>query len=344
LLLTFTKKLINSILYLLIKVFFMVSLSNVFSSKKAFFAFFALAVFIAGSLLLAGCATPATDNSGQGKIKVAVDIYPYEFLVKQIGGDKVGVSRLFPDGVEPHTYEPSPQDIVSVQQSDIFIYNGQALNSFESQIVKDLPSGTVVVSASDGLGLIAAGSSDGEASTGSNGISYNPHIWLDPQNMIIISRHIESALENASPSDAQYFKANEAALVSRLESLDSSLSRESASFSKRQYVGFHPAFNYFNRRYNLSYAANIEEIAGIEPSAQEMAGIIDIVRANNISAIYAEPLFDPRSAEAISKNSGAQVLYLDPLASLLPEKKQQGMDYFSIMRENMDSLAKSLGD
>lgn len=321
----------------------MFSLSNAFSSKKAFFAFFAIAVFMAGGLLLAGCATPATGDSGQGKIQVAADIYPYEFLVRQIGGDKVDVSRLFPDGVEPHTYEPSPQDIVAVQKADIFVYNGIALNSFESQIVKDLPAKTQLVLASDGIDLVAGGHDEGEAPASGSDISYNPHIWLDPQNMIIISGHIEQALEKASPADAAYFKANQQALVARLESLDSNLSKQAASFSRKQYVGFHPAFTYFNRRYGLSYAANIEEIAGIEPSAQEMANIIDIVAANNISAIYAEPLFDSRSAEAISKNSGAQVLYLDPLPSLLSDKKQAGEDYVSIMQENMDSLAKSLG-
>ncbi|HQT44962.1 MAG TPA: zinc ABC transporter substrate-binding protein, partial [Candidatus Micrarchaeota archaeon] len=94
--------------------------------------FLGFSVLFAAALVMAlsGCTSTRPANDGTGKLRVAVDIYPYEFLAQQIGGDKVSVVRLFPDGVEPHTYEPAPQDIVAIQQSDVFVYNGIPMNSF----------------------------------------------------------------------------------------------------------------------------------------------------------------------------------------------------------------------
>ncbi len=317
--------------------------------KISIIILFALPLF----LIIAGCASSLQNplNGNPEKIQVAVDIYPYEFLVKQIGGDKVDVIRLFPDGVEPHTYEPSMSDVVRIQNSRIMVYNGIPLNALESKIVSDLNAKTTVISASEGIELLKghvdgnlaepAGASPTRGDLSSD-ISYDPHIWLDPLNMIKVSRQIESVLANASPSDAEYFHANTQNLISRLEKLDSDLQAKAGSFRSKEYVGFHPAFNYFNRRYGLKYAANIEEIAGIEPTAQEMAGILETVKAHKISAIYAEPLFDSRSADAISRESGTKVLFLNPMHTLTSQDLGASMDYFGIMEQNMDSLAKTL--
>ena len=298
-------------------------------------------------LLLAGCTQPGTENPTATatltptatevahKPIIVVTTYFLEDFAKQVAGDGATVVNLLPDGTNPHTYEPSPKDLELINSADIFVFNGAGLEPYAARIAKTLPQNVRVIEASTGLTLVEAEDKDHGA--------YDPHVWLDPMMAKMEIRGMRNAIISVDPDNSLYYQARMSAYYEKIDELDAYIENVTANLSSRKYVGFHPAFTYFNARYNLSYAAVIEEFAGDEPSAQEMAAIVDAARATNITTIFAEPFFDPRAAQAIAKEINGKVELLNPLATLTAEDRAAGKDYLSVMKENADTLARVLG-
>jgi zinc transport system substrate-binding protein len=293
------------------------------------FAFLAIVSLI----LLFGC-TSTQGSESNGKLKVVVTAYFLEDFIKGVGKDKVQVENLLPDGANPHSFEPSPRDIQRAYSADIFIFNGAGLEPYAQQLSQSLPDSVLVLEASKGLSLL-------EASDKDHGY-FDPHVWLDPLLAKEQVEKIRDALSKKDPANAEYYKLNAQAYIKRLDDLDSYLLEQTSKFKKKSYIGFHPSFTYFNKRYGLSYAGVIEEFAGDEPSAQEMANIVQVTRENNIRAVFSEPFLDSRSANAIAKEINGKVLVLNPLHTLTPEDRAKGKDYFSVMNDNVEALGEVL--
>ncbi len=307
---------------------------------------FSLCVALA-FVLLAGCAQPAvtatpeptaaatvTPTAAYHKPVIVVTTYFLEDFARQVAGDGATVVNLLPDGANLHTYEPSPKDLELINSADIFVFNGAGLEPYAENVAKSLPKTVRVVEASAGLTLVESGDKD-------YGL-YDPHAWLDPMMAKRELIWIQNALISADSKNSEYYQARTSAYFTSLDELDAYIENRTANLSSREYIGFHPAFTYFNARYNLSYAAVIEEFAGDEPSAQEMARIVDTARATNIRTVFAEPFLDPRAANAIAKEINGTVEILNPLETLTAEDRANGKDYLSVMRENADTLSKVL--
>lgn len=304
-----------------------------------------------------GCASPVGADAG-GKPRVVVTTYFLEDFAKGVGGDKVEVVNLLPDGANPHSYEPSPVDVMKAHNAQVLVYNGAGLEPYVQSLAESLPSSVVVVEASKGMQLIASeheheheeehGEYEEEHEEEAaqhephqHGY-YDPHVWLDP---LLAKQEVEAirlGLVQADPQNADYYSSRALAYTQKLDALDEEIRSSTALFSRREYIGFHPSFTYFNARYNLSYAAVIEEFAGQEPNAQELARIVDVTREKNISTVFSEPFLDPRAAEAIAREINGQVLVLNPLATLTPADRAEGKEYFSVMRKNVGQLRKVL--
>lgn len=301
-------------------------------------------------LLLAGCTqqvpqTPATGATASPAVAptaaayhkpvVVVTTYFLEDFAKQVAGQGATVVNLLPDGTNPHTYEPSPKDLELINSADIFVFNGAGLEPYAERVAKTLPRTVRVVEASSGIALANATDKDRGA--------YDPHVWLNPMMAKKELLWIRNALISVDSKNSAYYQARTSDYFSKLDELDIYIEGKTANLSSREYVGFHPAFAYFNARYNLSYAAVIEEFAGDEPSAQEMAAIVDAARATNITTIFSEPFLDPRAANAIAKEINGTVRTLNPLHTLTAENRAAEKDYISVMKENADTLATVLG-
>ena len=299
-------------------------------------------------LLLSGCTQPGAQSQAANvtasatpaavlahKPVIVVTTYFLEDFAKQVAGGGANVVNLLPDGTNPHAYEPSPKDLELINSADIFVFNGAGLEPYAERIAKTLPQSVRVIEASAGLALVEAQDKDHGA--------YDPHVWLDPMMAKKELLGIRNALISVDQKNSGYYQARTSAYFTQLDELDAYIENRTANLPSRKYVGFHPAFTYFNARYNLSYAAIIEEFAGDEPSAQEMAAIVDTARATNITTIFAEPFLDPRAATAIAKEINGTVAVLNPLHTLTAEDRAKGKDYLSVMRENADTLARVLG-
>jgi len=280
---------------------------------------FSVAVVAAGGLL-AGCGGPGAD-SGAGKVVAA--FYPLAFAAEQIAGSSVDVRNLTPAGAEPHDLELTAGDVRDVDGAKLVLYLG---NGF-------MPGLETAVEGRRGpsLDLLAGETLRSEA--GDGGAS-DPHIWLDPVRYAAMVRSIGSALGDDAAGGR---------LARRLERLDAELRQGLARCQRRQIVTSHAAFGYLAERYGLAQVP-LEGLAPeAEPSARDIARLVDVVRNSGATTVFFETLVSPKLAETVAREAGVETAVLNPLEGLTDDEIATGADYFSVMRANLAALQKALG-
>jgi len=287
---------------------------------------------------LVGCASRGTGTTPGGKINVTATFYPLFEAARQVGGDKASVSTLVPPGTEPHEFEPTPRDIVSLSKAKMLIHNGAGLEPWMVRILPDLDkAGIEVVNASKNADLLQM-TDEGDPSKKVS----DPHFWLDPVIMQRIVNAIKDAYVRVDPVSKSYYEANAAAYVAQLEALNQKYQTALAGYTRRTIVTSHDAFSYMARRYGLE----VIFIAGLspeaEPSAQQLAEITRLVKERGIKYIFFETLVSPRLAETVAKEVGAHTLVLNPLEGLTSQEMQSGKSYISVMEENLANLKTAL--
>jgi len=244
------------------------------------------------------------------------------------------VITLLRPGDSPHTYEPTSRDMKAVAQATLLVINGAGLDFWVEKLKSAASDNMVVVDTSAVLaeeGLLLSGDEhDG---------GVNPHYWLDP---VLAQKQVEaiaSALIAADPDNKDFYLENAADYIAELQSLDEEIKSITQSFSSREFITFHPAWTYFANRYGLVEAAVSEEAPGKEPTIDEQRQIIDLVRELKVKAIFAEPQFSTKAADAIASDSGAEVLLLDPIGG----PKLAGKDsYIALMRYNVGQMGEAM--
>ena len=304
-----------------------------------------------GITALLGCqaSAPASTDSaqapeGQAKVKVVASFYPMADFAQKIGGDHVEVTNLCPAGTEPHEWEPSPTDITSIEESQVFVYNGADMEGWVKDALESVDTQkTQVVEASDGIQLRAADHShdadgDEEAEEG----THDPHVWLNPENAKAEAKNIMDALVAADPDNKADYEANYEKYAQEFDELDAEFSQKLSQTKGKTIVVSHEAFGYLCDRYGLTQMPITGMDAEGEPDAQAMAQVIDFVRQNDVKVIFSEDLVSPKVAEQIANETGASCEVLNPIEGLTDDQLAQGEDYFSVMRSNLDELVSAL--
>jgi len=255
------------------------------------------------AILLSGCISQNGQDSGSasGKIKVAATIAPLGEFVKAVGGDRVTVTVIVPPAAEPHTFEPTPSQMVELAGADLFVKNGAGLEFWLDRILQ-ANAGAAVVDTSQGIALL--NESQGEI---------DPHIWLSLRNAAVQVKDICSGLSRIDPQNKEFYIKNRDDYLQRLADLDSQLNSTFAGKKSRIFIVHHPAWTYFASDYNLTQVALMQEEK--EPGPRYLAEVISLARQNNITTIFVEPQFNPKSAEVIAREMNASVVTLDPLAA-----------------------------
>jgi zinc transport system substrate-binding protein len=194
----------------------------------------------------------------------------------------------------------------------------------------------LVVVASEGQEILEGHEHGDEGEDHGHGGGGNPHVWLSPRSAMLQVQVIRDALIQKDPERSASYRANAEAFLGELKSLDLEIRDSVAAFSTRRFIAFHAAWAYFARDYGLEQAAVVERTPGHEPSPSEIARIIQTARAIEAKAIFAEPQFSTKAAETIAEESGAKVLFLNPLG-LPPENR-----YLDLMRYNLGEISKAL--
>jgi ABC-type Zn uptake system ZnuABC Zn-binding protein ZnuA len=277
---------------------------------------------------MAGCVKAGDTRVTERRLPVVASIPPLADFVRQVGGDRVIVETLVPPGASPHTYELTPAQLRKVSQARLLVLNGIGLEYWADEVISAAENpGLIVVTTSDGLEILVGDETEG---------SGNPHVWLSPRNAIHQVEAIRDALLATDPDGTEGYRARAEEYIEELQALDREIRQAVAAFSNREFIAFHPAWVYFARDYGLIQAGVVEAAPGREPSPEDIAAIVETARRIGARAIFAEAQFSPNAVEMIAEESGAQVLFLNPLG-VPPE-----YDYLDMMRYNLGEMSKAL--
>ena len=296
-------------------------------------------VFLAlsAALLLVGCSNTEAKHNG---LQVSATFFPLYEAAKEIAGDKATITSIVPNGVEPHDYDPTSSDITGIGNADVFIETGVGFGTVEQKLSNGLGGGTIIVNASEGVGLVQGGqdasASAGQAGSASTGV--DPHFWLSPKRMIIVADNVKAGLEQVDPSNTAVYETNTADFKRKLQALDSEYRSGLVNCKKDTILTSHDAFGYLASDYGFKqiYISGLSPDA--EPTPQALAQLVDTAKNDNITVIFFEDLVDPRIAQTIAGEVGAQTMVLSPLEG----SKNQNDDYFSLMRKNLERLRIAL--
>jgi ABC-type Zn uptake system ZnuABC Zn-binding protein ZnuA len=280
--------------------------------------------------------------SAQNPINIVVTIPVLKDLAEQVGGAHVQVKSLLSGYENEHTYSPRPTDLVAVRKAQLLFEIGTGLEVWVASLVKNAGSPSLrVVTTSQGVGLIRDHSDLHHHAPGENGDGAsggNPHIWLDPENVAIILRHITDALSKIDPAHAEAYRHNQAAYLQQLNRLQNELSDRVKSLSDRRFVAHHPAWPYMARRFGFDIADTIQVQTGTEPSALQLQALIDKIRKNRIKVIVSEIQLSQKLPNLLSKETKARVVVLTTLPGGLPGTET----YLDMLRYNVLQLASAL--
>ena len=250
--------------------------------------------------------------------KVIVSLAPTKYLVERIAGDKVIVEKFVPSGASPHSYEPTPRQLLDAASGVLWFRIGEGFEGRTLDVIKDK---TKIVNLRDGLPLLSGPS----CKCHPNDI-YDPHIWLSIPLLKIQAQTITNALSGILPDSKPLFEANLAKLQEDLSTLDFELQGVMLKCPRKFILVTHPAFGYFCRDYGLTQLSI--EVDGKEPTARQMTDLIQIARAQNIDRLILEPQHNTKGGFRVAAELNIPVIWLDP--------------YQENVMENLKAIAKAI--
>lgn len=261
-------------------------------------------------ILLAACQQQPKKNPEERIITVTME--PQRYFTEAIAGDKFSVRSMVPKGSSPETYDPTPQQLVDLGESEAYLRIGYI--GFEQTWMDRLLNNTPhiqVFDTSKGIDLIFEAGEDHGDHHHPGGVE--PHVWSSTTNALIIAGNIFKALCALDKDNEAYYRNRYDSLCQRIEQTDSLIRRKlSAPNTDRAFIIYHPALSYFARDYGL-HQISIEE-GGKEPSPAHLKGLMDICKAEGVHVIFVQPEFDQRNAEIIAKQTGTTVVPINPLS------------------------------
>ncbi|MET7908211.1 metal ABC transporter substrate-binding protein [Streptomyces avermitilis] len=295
---------------------------------------------------LSACSDSSAAGGGNGgKLDVVASFYPMQYLAEQIGGKHVRVTSLTQPGQEPHDLEISAQQTVQLEKSDAVLYLKNLQPAVDDAVAQsgvrtkiDAASLTTLEKHGNEVGGHAAAHDDteGEESGGTD-----PHIWLDPVKYSEVARGVGKALEKADPKHAADYRKNTAALVKKLDGLNTQYADGLRNTRTKVFVTTHAAFGYLAERYGLTE----EAISGLdpesEPSGNRVKQLERMARADGVSTVFYETLVSDKTAKTVAKDARLRTDVLDPIEGIT--EKSRGTDYFQVMESNLKALRTALG-
>jgi len=299
-------------------------------------------VFTALAMLASSGCGPAASSSAAGSggpptaaadaIKVVATTTVFADIVQNVGGSRVVATSIIPAGVGPEDYEPKPDDARKLSDAKLVVSNGVGLDNFLDRLLASGTGGkTPQLVLGDGIPTITV---DGEA---------NPHFWLDPS---LVKQYyvpkIAAKLSDIDPAGKATYDANAAAYSSTLDSLDAELKAKIATIpeANRKLVTFHDAFPYFARHFGFELVGVILANVGQEPTAADLAALVDKVKSAGVKAVFSEAQFSPKLSQTLAQEAGVTkvvtTLYNDALGPAPADS------YLGLMRWNVDQIVAAL--
>lgn len=310
-------------------------------------------------VLLCGCEKRAgsTAPAARGKLAIVATLFPLYDIARTVGGERVDVTLLLPPGVEPHSFQPRPDDLVRMRASDIFLYTNRYMEPWalalagnlaaEKLLLVDASTGVTFLKGEGvghGAGADAPAGDEHRHHSHENGAGMDPHIWLDFGNAAIMVDNIAAALSQRDPAGKEYYRARAVEYRARLDRLDrdyrAALSHCDATTLLH---GGHYTFGYLAARYGLRYRSAAAVNADAEPTPATLVELVRLVRTLGLRHVYSEELLSPRVAEMIAREAGVTVLMLHGAHNVSREEFSAGITFPALMEKNLASLKTGLG-
>ena len=286
-------------------------------------------------LALAACTAPTISSAATDVPMVLATTTFLADITRNVAGDKLVVDSLLPVGADPHAFQATPQDVAKISESELVIANGADYEHFLEALLENADGERTVVEASSGITPHAAPE---------NEPGVDPHMWLNPKNVIIYVENIRDALTDLDPQGASVYSANAAAYIKELEELDTWIARQVDRIpaKKRLLVTNHEAFGYFAERYGFTVVGTaVESFSSVaSPSAHQLAALTDQIKSSGAPAIFLDEVENSSLAQQIASETGVSVvtdLHLESLTDGPP-----AATYIDMMRYNVTQIVNAL--
>lgn len=294
---------------------------------------------------LSGCDFTGKKSNG-GKLKIMTTLFPQYDFAKQVAKDKAEVKLLLPPGVESHTFEPTAADVISINESDIFLYTGKYMEPWVENIVAgSIDSDVKVKDVSSGIHLMKIERDDDHDHESNHYHTYDPHIWLDLSLACKIVDNIKDTLSEVDPTNASYYESNAKEYKNQLVMLDQDFYTAVEGAKHKSIVfGGRFAHAYFVKRYRLGYETAFNGCsAETEPSLQSISEIIKFIKDNDIPCVYYEEFSEPKVAKSIALQTGVKLLQFTTAHNVTKDQFENGVSFLDIMKGNLKNLKVGLG-
>ena len=263
----------------------------------------------------------------------------YEFA-SAIGGERVSISKIIPDGVNAHHFEPRARDLAALHYADLFIMSGFGFEPWADAAARAAGnSALIVIDASRGVEPIAldCGEHCNSHKHSHHHGAYDPHIWLSLRNAVIMAENIKLAFIDADPGGADYYRQNFADFTGRLDALFDEYYRRFQSVQNRVIVVSHAVFSYLCRDFGLFQSSIQGVFTEGEPNARALSRLVEFSRENNVTAVLTEHLAPPLVAQTLANEIGVDVRVVYTI-----ENAEDGLSYLERMARNLSIIYEVL--
>lgn len=266
---------------------------------------------------------------------IYTSIYPLEYIVQEIAGDKVTVKSIYPPGVDAHTYEPTSKEITELADGDAFIYMGAGMESFSETIAEALKN--------QDMTFVEIGKQDElfSSDTSSDGVDVDPHIWLDPMRMIQMAEMITKELSELDEDNKTFYLENLSQFTEKMTVLDEEFANELSDKTKLEILVAHAAYGYWEQRYDIKQIPISGLSSSDEPSQKELTSIAKLADDKELEYVIFDVASENKVASILQEHIGAEALYIHNLEVLTEEDIKEGEDYYSLMEKNLQTLKKA---
>ena len=281
------------------------------------------------------------EQASDEPVNVTVSIVPEKYFIERVGGEHVNVNVMVGPGDSPHTYEPKAEQMTALSNAAVYFSIGVDFESAWMERIAAANSDMQIIDLSAALDKIPMSSGhhhEGEeteesADSTEEESNIDPHVWTSPENVSAMAETIYQTLAEVDPQNEADYQANLDAFQADISSLEDEINASLEGIASNSFIVFHPAWGYFARDFGLEQIAI--EIEGSEPSAQELAGIIDEAKEENIQVVFGQPEFSTKTADYIAEEINGQVILISPLAEdWLENLRGVGTTFGEVLKTN----------
>lgn len=296
--------------------------------KKCFYLILLIFVFISGC------------NKNESNKEIVTTIYPFKAIIQEIVGDKYQVKSLLPAGADPHTYEILPSDFKSIQNSKLFFYGSLKLDGWASKLnVKNKIELLSFIPEEYLIELTVHDHHGEQTNDEDENFGVDPHFWTDPNVVNAMLPNLVIELSKIDPEYANLFKTNAETFSQKLSGLDKQIKNETNSIKFRNVFTAHPFYSYFFNRYGFKLIGSLEVAPGSQPTAKDIKNLLDLVKKENVKAIFTHKQHSDKPAKVLAESSGINVFELDPIGGVEGRKTYQ-----EIILYNLQIIKKALNE